>query len=82
MDIEANPEFTKLPSLDPFRKVRRTILHAINKLRSEEELPPVDLDVYLNETATKYAEYCSNGEVDGNPDKLKELVSASTAPGD
>jgi hypothetical protein len=82
LDIEANPEYVKFPPLDPLRKIRRMILNAINALRNEEDLPPVELDPYINETATKYAEFCAGGEVDGNQAKLTELITASTAPGE
>lgn len=45
-------------------------------------MPSVDLDPYLSETASRYAEFCAGGEVDGNQEKLKELIAESTAPGD
>jgi len=82
LDIEANPEYLRFPPLDPLRKIRRMIFNAINTLRNEEDLPPVEMDPYINETASKYAEFCASGEVDGNQAKLTELTTAFKAPGE
>lgn len=58
------------------------VLNAINALRNEEDLPPLEMDHYISETASKYAEFCAEGEIDGNQEKLKELLTTVSAPGD
>ncbi len=81
LDAEVNPELLKLSPLDPFRKVRREVLNAINKVRTEEGLQPLSMDYYITDAATQYAEYCASTERDGNPVKLQELLNACGAPG-
>lgn len=81
LDIEANPELAKLPPLDPFRKVRREVLNAINQTRTEEKLPLIQLDHYINDAATQYAEYCANTEPDGNQKIMQDILVSIGAPG-
>lgn len=79
--MEANPEFSKLPPLDPFRKVRREVLYAINKVRGEEGLQELAMDYFINDASTQYAEYCASTERDGNQTKLNEMLAAAGASG-
>lgn len=79
--MAANPELAKLPPLDELRKVRREVLKAINRNRAEESLPPIDLDIYANEAASQYAEFCANNNLAGNNDEMMNIVKSKGLPG-
>lgn len=59
-NIEADPQFSHLPPMDPFRKIRRDVLATVNDLREKwrekhPETLPLSHDEFGNVAADEYA---------------------------
>lgn len=67
--------------MDQYRKVRRDVINTINKTRVNESSEPVNLDKYLSDAATQYAEFCAKTKRDGDKDQLQEIIKNVGAPG-
>jgi hypothetical protein len=93
LDFGALPEYAHLPPLDPWRKIRRDLLSAINQSRDEEKrfveahkeldeieaLQPIYTDLLANEAAQEYARIVL--EDDEDPEQLQELLNGCKAVG-
>mmetsp|Transcript_9577 Transcript_9577/g.18670 ORF Transcript_9577/g.18670 Transcript_9577/m.18670 type:complete len:799 (+) Transcript_9577:1780-4176(+) len=93
LDFGNMPEYAHLPPLDPWRKIRRDLLAAINQSRFEEKrfmemnkeedeidhLNSIYTDLLANEAAQEYARIVL--EEDEDPEHLQELLNGSKSVG-